>query len=90
MSKLAKGNNLVFLAIIRETNETTQIKKANKRSFVRTGCFTAAHGMSKGARRSINKKEGPKKNIISVAEREQQVLKSALVCHREKLGHLIQ
>ena len=46
--------------------------------------------MSEGMKRSINKKEGPKKDIISVSEREQQVLNSVPVCHREKLGHLIQ
>ena len=28
--------------------------------------------------------------MISVAEREQQVLESVPVCHREKLGHMIQ
>ena len=50
MSKLAKGNNPVFLAIIRETNETPQMKKANKRSSVRAACFAAAHRMSEGTR----------------------------------------
>ena len=90
MSKLAKGNNPVFLAIIRETNEAPQMKKTNKRSFVHAARFAAAHGMSEGTRRSINKKEGPKKDIISVAEREQQVLEGVPTCHREKLGHMIQ
>ena len=90
MSKLAKGNNPVFLAIIRETNEAPQMKKTNKRSSVRAARFAAAHGMSEGTRRSINKKEGPKKDIISVAEREQQVLEGVPACHREKLGHMIQ
>ena len=46
--------------------------------------------MSEGTRRSINKKEGPKKDIISVAEREQQVLEGVPACHWEKLGHMIQ
>ena len=90
MSKLAKGDHPVFLAIIRETNEAPPMKKSNKRSSARAACFAAAHGMSEGTKRSINKKEGPKKDIISVAEREQQVLDSVPVCHREKLGHLIQ
>ena len=91
MSKLAKGNNPVFLAIIRETNEAPQMKKTNKRSSVRVARFhSTAHGMSEGTRRSINKKEGPKKDIISVAEREQQVLEGVPACHREKLGHMIQ
>ena len=46
--------------------------------------------MSEGQRRSINKSQGPKKDIITVAEREQQVLDSVPVCHQEKLGQLIQ
>ena len=90
LSKLAKGNNPVFLAIIRETNEAPQMKMTNQRSSVRAAHFAVAHGMSEGARRSINNKEGPKKDIISVGEREQQVLESVPVCHREKLGHMIQ
>ena len=59
------------------------MKKSNKQSSARAACFTAAHGMSEGTKWSINKKEGPKKDIISVAEREQQVLDSVPVCHRE-------
>ena len=35
MSKLAKGDHLVFLAIIRETNEAPPMKKSNKRSSAR-------------------------------------------------------
>ena len=90
MSKLAKGDHSVFLAIVRPTNETPQIKKANKRSSARAARFAAAHGMSEGQRRVINKSQGPKKDIISVAEREQQVLDSVPVCHRKRLSHLIQ
>ena len=90
MSKLAIGANLVFLAIIRETNETPQTKKSNKRSLGRAAHFTVAHGMSEGNKRSIIKWEGPKKDIIFAAEREQQVLESVPICHREKLGHMIQ
>ena len=83
MSKLAKGDNPVFLAIVRPTNETPQAKKANKRSSARVARFATAHGMSEGQRRTINKSQGPKKDIVSVAEREQQVLDSVPVCHRE-------
>ena len=90
MSKIAKGDNPVFLAIIRETNEAPPRKKANKGSSVRVARFAAAHGMSEGMQQSINKKEGPRKDIISVAEREQQVLDSVPICHREQLSHLIQ
>ena len=83
MSKIAKGDNLVFLAIVRETNEAPPMKKSNKRSSGRAAGFAAAHGLSEGNKRSINKREGPKKDIISVAEREQQVLESVPVYHRE-------
>ena len=68
MSKLAKGDNLVFLTIIQETNEAPQMKKSNKRSSGRAARFVAAHGMSEGNKQSINKREGPKKDIIFVAE----------------------
>ena len=90
MSKLAKGDNPVFLAIVRATNEVSPKRKSNKRSSARAAHFAAAHGMSEGTKRSINKSQGPKKDIISVAERERQVLDSVPVCHREKLSHIIQ
>ena len=90
MSKIAKGDNPVFLAIVREKNEAPLMKKSNKPSFGRAVRFAAAHGLSEGSKRSIHKREGPKKDIISVAEREQQVLDSVPICYREKLGHMIQ
>ena len=70
MSRLAKGDNSVFLAIVRATNEVSPKRKSNKQSSAHAARFAAAHGMSKGTRRSINKSQGPKKDIISVAERE--------------------
>ena len=85
LSKLAKGDNPVFLAIVRSTDEAPQMKNRNKRSSARVAQFAAAHGMSEGRKRSINKKEGPNKNIITVAERERQVLDSVFVDHRERL-----
>ena len=90
MSQLAKGDHSIFLAIVRPTNESPQVKKTNKRSSARAARFAAAHGMSEGQRCVMNKSQGPKKDIISVAEREQQVLDSVLVCHWERLSHLIQ
>ena len=89
MSKIAKGDHPVFLAIIRETNEAPTKKKGNKRSSFRAAHFAAAHGRSEIHKRSINKSQGPKKDIISTAEREQQVLDSVPGCHRERLGQLI-
>ena len=66
MNKLAKGENPVFLAIVKETNDAPPRKQTNKRSSARAAHFAAAHGISEGTRRSINKKEGPKKDIILV------------------------
>ena len=59
MSKLAKGDDSVFLAIVRPTNETPQIKKVNKRSSARAARFAKAHSMSEGKRRVINKSSRP-------------------------------
>ena len=90
ISKLAKGDTPVFLAIVRPTNDAPKMKNINKRSSGRAARFAAAHGMSEGHRRQINKKEGPKKDIITVAERERQVLDSVSSNHRERLAQLIQ
>ena len=89
MSKIAKGDHPVFLAIIWETNEAPIKKRGNKRSSFRAARFAAAHGRSEIHKRSINKSQGPKKDIISIAEREQQVLDNVPTCHRERLGKLI-
>ena len=90
ISKLAKGDNPVFLAIVRPTDEAPQAKKANKRSSSLAARFAAAHGMSEGQRQIINESQGPQKDLVSVAEREQQVLDSVPKCHRERLSHIIQ
>ena len=73
MGKIAKGDNPVFLAIVHEKNEAPPMKKLNKRSSGRAARFAAAHGLFEGSKRSINKREGPKKDIISVSEREQHM-----------------
>ena len=90
MSKIAKGDNPIFQAIVPEKNEAPPMKKSNKQSSGCAACFVAAHGLSEGNKRSINKREATKKDIISVAEREQQVLDSVPICHQEKLCHMIQ
>ena len=90
ISKLTKGDNPAFLAIVRPTNETPRFKKANMRSSAHAAHFATAHDMSEEQRRVINKSQGPKKNLISVAEREQQLLDSEPKCHRKRLSHIIQ
>ena len=83
MSKLAKNDQPVFLAIVRENGQVPQERKSNKRSSSCAARFAAAHGRSEIYKRSINKTQGPKKDIITTAEREQQVLDSVPRCHQE-------
>ena len=73
---------------MRQTNETPQ-KRGNKRSPNRAAKFAATHGMTEGAKRKINRETDPKNDIISVAEREQEVLDSVPENHRKDLGKLI-
>ena len=91
IQKLAKGDNLVFLAIIR-TSETSpeQMTRRDKRIHRRVARLAAAHGLTESQKRMMNKETGPNKNIISVAERERQVLDGVPASHRECLEELIQ
>ena len=91
MQKLAKGDNPVFLAIIR-TNENSldQMTRRDKRIHRRVARLAATHGLTESQKRMMNKETGPNKNIILVAEQEQQVLKRVPESHRECLGKLIQ
>ena len=54
ISKLAKGDNPVFLAIIRAMNEAPKMKRPNKRASARAARFAAAHGVSEGMK-AVNK-----------------------------------
>ena len=89
IQKLAKNDQPVFLAVIRQTNDTPR-KRSNKRSSDRVAKFVAAHGMTESWKRSINKDVGPKKDIIIVAGRVHQVLDGVPICHRERLEKIIQ
>ena len=51
ISKLAKGDNPVFLAITRATNEDSRMNRPKKRSSAHAARFAAAHGLSEGVRR---------------------------------------
>ena len=46
--------------------------------------------MTEGQKRKINKESGPKNNIISVKEREREVLDSVPEIHRKSLEKIIQ
>ena len=67
IQKLAKGDNSVFLAIIR-TNENSpdQMIRRDKRIHRRVARLAAAHGLTESRKRMMNKETGPNKNIISV------------------------
>ena len=88
--KLAKDDNPVFLAIILSTNEAprTREKKGNKRSPGHVAQF-ASHGLTESQKRLMNRKTGPKKDVITVKEREQQVLDNVLQVFRKDLTTLI-
>ena len=64
--------------------------RKDKRIQRRAAKLAAAHGLTESQKKLKNKKTGTNKNIISVEEREQQVLEGVPVDHRENLEQLIQ
>ena len=89
LQKLAKQGQPVFLVIIRPENDVPQTRRkkgGNEKSPVYAA---AAHGLTECRKRRINKEKGPKKDMISVAEREQQVLNNVPECYRKKLETII-
>ena len=89
MQKLIKNDEPVFLAVVRASDSFVPRGSRNKRS-PSYAAVNSAHGMTEGQRRKINKESGPKKNIISVKEREQEVLNSVPAVYRESLEKVIQ
>ena len=91
LQKLAKNDKPVFLAIIRQTNKSPQRRgnKRNKRSLHHVANFAAAHSMTEGEKRKINSETDPQKDIITVVERERQVLNSVPDNYRKDLESLI-
>ena len=79
----------MFLAVVRALDNFVLRGSKNKRS-PSYAAVNSAHGMTEGQRRKINKESGPKKNIISVKEREQEVLNSVPGVYRKSLGKVIQ
>ena len=89
IQKLAKQGQPVFLAIIRPAQDVPQRrgkKSGNKKSPIYAA---TSHGMTEGQKRKISKETGPKKDWITVAEREQQVLNSVPENDRKKLETII-
>ena len=90
LQKLAKADNPVYLAIVGQTDEVLRARQRTKRTPSCVAQFAAAHGRTEINKRLINKQKGPKKDTISVAQREQQVLDNVPVHHRGKLEKIIQ
>ncbi|MCV6575237.1 MAG: dUTP diphosphatase, partial [Cohaesibacter sp.] len=90
IQKLAKADNPVYLAIVRKTDEAPRKRQRSKRITDRVARFAAAHGRTEIHKRSINKMIGPKKDMISVAQREREVISQVPVVYQEKLEEIIQ
>ena len=89
LQKLAKQGQPVFLAIVRSTGDVPQRRGRRGGNKQSPKYAAAAHGMTEGQKRKISKETGPKKDWITVKEREQQVLDSVPESHREKLETII-
>ena len=89
MQKLIKNDEPVFLAVVRTSDNFVHRGRRNKTSLGYAAVHTT-HGMTEGQRRKINKESGPKKDIISVKEREKEVLNSVPREYRESLEKTIQ
>ena len=93
MQKLIKNDEPVFLAVVRTSNDFVPRGKKNKGGNKQSPSYAAvisAHGMTEGQRRKINKETGPKKDIITVKEREREFLNSVPIVYRESLEKVIQ
>ena len=84
MQKLIKNDEPVFLAVVRTSDNFVPRGKRNTLSPAYAAAQTA-HGMTEGQRRKINKEFGPKKDIITIKEREKEVLDSVPTKYRESL-----
>ena len=89
MQKLIKNDEPVFLEVVRTLDNFAPRSRKNKVS-PGYAAVNTAHGMTEGQRRRINKESGPRKNIISVKEREKEVLDSVPKIYKESLGNIIQ
>ena len=70
LQKLAKNDSPVFLAIVRSNDSPKQTRwKERGKSQNRAAEFAAAHGITEGQKRKMNRETGPKKDIILVRER---------------------
>ena len=90
LQKLAKDDSPIFLAIVRANDSPNKrYRKRGKRSQSSPAKFAVAHGVTEGQKRQINKQTDPKKDFVSVEEREQQVLANVPERHRKDLELLI-
>ena len=90
LQKLVKNDSPVFLAIVR-SNDSPNKRGGTRgeRSQNPAANFAAAHGITQWQKRKINLETGPEKDIISVKEREQQVLDGVPISYKKYLAKLI-
>ena len=90
IQQLAKENHPIFLAIVRANeNPKEQMTRKDKRIHRRAAKLATAHGLTESQKRMMTKETGSVKTIISVQERERQVLEGVPVSHWESLEKLI-
>ena len=70
LQKLAKADSPFYLAIVRKTDEVVRTRQRTKRTPSRVTQFPAPHGRTKIIKWLISKQKGPKKDTMSVAQRE--------------------
>ena len=89
MKKLAKKNVPMFVAIVRQGGPVQQQKfkkgKLNKSLY----CNISAQGCTEGVKSQEMKLKGPKKEFVSVHEREQQVVDAVPAEYRQNLQELV-
>ena len=79
----------MFVAIVRQVGSVQQHKfkkgKLNKSLY----CNISAQGCTEGVKRQEMKLKGPKKEFISVQEREQQIIDAVPAEYRQNLQELV-
>ena len=89
MKKLAKQGVPMFLAIVRQREIVQEAPRRKGRNFRSTLCNVSAQGQTEGSKRKVMKQYGPKKDFISVQEREQQIMAAVPSEYHQDLQELV-
>ena len=90
LKKLAKQDVPVFVAIVRQSSPVKEEKFKKGRINKSVYCKLNAQGQTEGAKRQQMKKKGPKKDFISIQEREQQIMQAVPSQYRRNLQDIVQ